>query len=220
MICLPVVENNVEDAIKTAEKYLEIADIVEFRIDMLKEVSEDDMEKFTKYPCIITVRADWEGGYWKKSNEERLNLIKKAIECNAKFVDIELKEEKNKELVKFRDEIGSKTKIIISYHDFEKTPSKDTLIDIVEKSLSIGDIAKFATMANSKEDIINILDVINKYPGKIIGIGMGEKGKLTRILGVYFGSILTFASYKGKSSAPGQVDIDTLKEIWRLMDLK
>ena len=75
-------------------------------------------------------------------------------------------------------------------------------------------------MANSKEDVLNILDVINKYPKKIIGIGMGEKGKLTRILGVYFGSILTFSSYRGKSSAPGQVEIDTLKEIWKLMDLK
>jgi len=220
MICLPVVEDNVEDAIKTAEKYLEIADIVEFRVDMLKEVSEEDIERFARYPCIITVRADWEGGFWKYSNEERLNLIKKAIECNAKFVDIELKEERNKDLVKFRDEIGSKTRVIISYHDFEKTPSKEELIEIVEKALSIGDIAKFATMANSKEDVLNILEVINKYPGKIIGIGMGEKGKLTRILGVYFGSILTFASYKGKSSAPGQVDVDTLKEILRLMDLK
>ncbi len=220
MICLPVVEDSVEKAIKTAEKYLEIADIVEFRVDMLKEVSEGDIEEFTKYPCIITVRADWEGGFWKGNNEERLNLIKKAIECNAKFVDIELREEKNKEMVKFRDEVGSKTKIIISYHDFEKTPSKEELVNIVEKALSIGDIAKFATMANNKDDVLNILEVINNYPGKIIGIGMGEEGKLTRILGVYFGSILTFASYKGKGSAPGQIDIDTLKEIWRLMGLK
>jgi len=206
--------------VQDLEKISKIADIVEFRIDMLKEVSGEDIKKFAKYPCIITVRPDWEGGYWKGNNEERLNLIKKAIECNAKFVDIELREEKNKEFVKFRDEIGSKTKIIISYHDFEKTPSKEKLVEIVEKALSLGDIAKFATMANSKEDVLNILEVINKYPGKIIGIGMGEKGKLTRILGVYFGSILTFASYKGKSSAPGQVDVDTLKEILRLMDLK
>ncbi|ACV24838.1 type I 3-dehydroquinate dehydratase [Methanocaldococcus fervens] len=220
MICLPVVEDNVEEAIKTAKKYLEIADIVEFRVDMLKEVSEEDIAEFAKYPSIITVRPEWEGGYWRGSDEERLNLIKKAIECNAKFVDIELREEKNREIVKFRDEIGSKTKIIISYHDFEKTPSKEVLDDIVKKALSIGDIAKFATMANNKEDVLNILEVINKYSGKIIGIGMGENGKLTRILGVYFGSILTFASYKGKSSAPGQVDIETLKEIWKLMNLK
>ena len=107
----------------------------------------------------------------------------------------------------------------ISYHNFKKTPSKEELSSIVEKSLSIGDIAKFATMINSKSDILNVLSTINKYSGKVIGIGMGEKGKITRILGPYFGSILTFASYKGKSSAPGQIDINTLKEIWRLMDL-
>ncbi|MCQ6253988.1 type I 3-dehydroquinate dehydratase [Methanocaldococcus sp.] len=220
MICLPVVENNINEAIKKAEEYLKIADLVEFRIDFMENVNEKDIKKLAKYPCIITVRPDWEGGYWKEDNEKRLMLIKKAIECNAKYVDIELREQKNKEIVNFRDEINSKTKIIVSYHDFDKTPSKDRLINIVEESLKIGDIAKFATMANNKDDILNILEVINKYSGRVIGIGMGEKGKITRILGVYFGSILTFASYKGKSSAPGQIDIFTLKKIWELMDLK
>ncbi len=219
MICLPIIERSVEKAITLAEEYLKIADIVEFRIDMLKKVNAKDIERFAEYPCIITIRPKWEGGYWRRSNKKRIDLIKKAIECNAKFVDIELREEKNKELVKFRDEIDSKTKIIISYHNFKKTPSKEELSSIVEKSLSIGDIAKFATMINSKSDILNVLSTINKYSGKVIGIGMGEKGKITRILGPYFGSILTFASYKGKSSAPGQIDINTLKEIWRLMDL-
>ncbi|CAB3288188.1 3-dehydroquinate dehydratase [Methanocaldococcus lauensis] len=220
MICLPVVENNITDAIKRAEEYLKIADLVEFRIDFMKDINEEDIEKLAKYPCIITVRPDWEGGYWKEDNEKRLKLIKKAIECNAKYVDIELREQKNKEIVKFRDGIKSKTKILVSYHDFDKTPPKDELINIVEDSLKIGDIAKFATMVNNKEDILNILEVTNKYSGRVIGIGMGEKGKITRILGVYFGSILTFASYKGKSSAPGQIDVFTLKKIWELMDLK
>jgi 3-dehydroquinate dehydratase-1 len=167
MICIPIIDKNVDDALKSAENALKVADIVEFRVDMLESVDKKDIEKMAKYPSIITIRADWEGGYWKGSNEERLKLIKKAIECNAKFVDIELREERNKDLVKFRDEIGSKTKIIISYHDFEKTPTKEELIEIVEKALSIGDIAKFATMANSKEDVLNILEVINKYPGMI-----------------------------------------------------
>ena len=217
MICLPVVENNIDEAIKKAEEYLKIADLVEFRIDFMENVNEEDIEKLAKYPCIITVRPDWEGGYWKEDNEKRLKLIKKAIEYNAKYVDIELREKRNKEIVKFRDETNSKTKIIVSYHDFEKTPSKNELINIVEDSLKIGDIAKFATMVNNKEDILNILEVINKYSGRVIGIGMGEKGKITRILGVYFGSILTFASYKGKSSAPGQIDIFTLKKILELI---
>jgi 3-dehydroquinate dehydratase-1 len=219
MICIPIVDNNIDDALKNAEKALEEADIVEFRVDMLKEVDESAIEEMAKYPCIITVRADWEGGFWKKSNEERINPIKKAVECNAKFVDIELKEEKNKELVKFRDEIGSKTKIIISYHDFEKTPSYEELIKIVEGELKIGDIAKFAVMAKSKEDVLRVLNVVNKYERKIIGIAMGEGGKLTRILGVHFGSILTFASMEGRASAPGQIDVKRLKEIWKLMGI-
>ena len=96
MICLPVVEDNVEEAKKTAEKILEIADIVEFRVDMLKEVSEEDIERFAEYPSIITIRPKREGRYWRKSNKKRIDLIKKAIECNAKFVDIELREEKIK----------------------------------------------------------------------------------------------------------------------------
>ncbi|NPA62124.1 MAG: type I 3-dehydroquinate dehydratase [Methanococci archaeon] len=215
MICLPVVENEVEKALKVAEEYLKVSDIVEFRVDMMNNVKEEDIEKFSKYPCIITVRPKWEGGFWKGSEEERLKLLKKAIECNAKFVDIELKEKKNKDLVNFRNEIGSKTKIIISYHDFEKTPPKKELEEIVEKALELGDIAKFATMVNDKKDVLKILHTIYKYSGNIIGIGMGEKGKLTRILGIYFGSVLTFASYGGKSSAPGQIDVFSLKEIWK-----
>ena len=46
---------------------------------------------------------------------------------------------------------------------------------------------------------------------------MGEEGKLTRILGVDFGSILTFSSMEGRSSAPGQVDVVKLKKIWELL---
>ncbi|BAP63585.1 type I 3-dehydroquinate dehydratase [Methanococcus maripaludis] len=218
MICIPVIDEDVSDAINSAKEALKYGDIVEFRIDLLNDVNFEDIEEFSKIPSIITIRAEWEGGAWKKSNEERIELLKHAIKNNAKFIDIELKEEKNLELVKYRNEIGSTTKIIVSYHDFEKTPEIDELIDVVEKELKIGDIAKFATFAHSKEDNLKILNLMNKYSGKIIAIGMGESGKLTRVLGLNFGSILTFASMEGKASAPGQVDVKKLKEILELIE--
>ncbi|ABO34501.1 3-dehydroquinate dehydratase [Methanococcus maripaludis C5] len=218
MICIPVIDEDMSDAINSAKEALKYGDIVEFRVDLLNNVTFEDITEFSKIPSIITIRAEWEGGAWKKSNEERIELLKHAIKNNAKFVDIELKEEKNLELVKYRNEIRSNTKIIVSYHDFEKTPEIDELIDVVEKELKIGDIAKFATFANSKEDTLKILNLMNKYYGKIIAIGMGESGKLTRILGLDFGSILTFASMEGKASAPGQVDVKKLKEILELIE--
>ncbi|ABR54611.1 3-dehydroquinate dehydratase, type I [Methanococcus vannielii SB] len=218
MICIPIIDNTVEKALISAKEALKYGDIVEFRLDLLDNLTKFDIEKFAKIPSIITIRANWEGGAWKESNNKRIEFLKHAIKHGAKFIDVELKEEKNLELVTYRNEIGSKTKIIVSYHDFEKTPEINELIDVVEKELKIGDIAKFATFSNSKKDVLKILEVMNKYPGDIIAIGMGESGKLTRILGLRFGSILTFASMKGKSSAPGQIDVTKLKEILNLIE--
>ena len=217
MICVPIVESNIRDAITSAERALEVADIVEFRVDYFKEIKKEDIVEMAKYPSIITIRTHWEGGRYRGSDDRRIELYKTAIENDVKYIDIELKEKRNRELVDFRDDIESKTKIIISYHNFEETPSYDTLLDIVNRELQIGDIAKFATMVNTKRDILNILRVIQNFEGKVIGIGMGERGKLTRILGTYFGSILTFASMEGKSSAPGQIDVKRLKEIYNLI---
>ncbi|AXI25246.1 type I 3-dehydroquinate dehydratase [Methanofervidicoccus sp. A16] len=219
MICVPIVEDNIKDAIISAERALEVADMVEFVVDYFREIREEDIIEMTKYPSIITIRAHWEGGRYRGSYDRRIKLYKVAIENNAKYIDIELKEKRNRELVDFRDDIGSKTKIIISYHNFKETPSYDTLLDIVNRELQIGDIGKFATMVNTKRDILNILKIIQEFEGKVIGIGMGEKGKLTRILGTYFGSILTFASMDGKCSAPGQIDVERLKEIYKTLNL-
>ncbi|MBW9221681.1 type I 3-dehydroquinate dehydratase [Methanothermococcus sp. SCGC AD-155-C09] len=217
MICIPIIENNIENAIISAEKALEVADIVEFRVDYIRDIKEKDIVKMTNYPSIITIRAHWEGGYYRDSSDKRIDLYKLAIENNVKYIDVELNEKRNRELVNFREDIGSETKIIISYHNFKETPSYNSLLEIVNKELQIGDIGKFATIVNSKEDILNILKAIQEFEGRVMGIGMGEMGKLTRILGTYFGSILTFASMEGKSSAPGQIDIITLKKIYELI---
>jgi len=217
MICVPIVEDNIRDALRSAERALEVADIVEFRVDYFRDIREEDIVEMANYPSIVTIRAHWEGGRYRGSYDRRIGLFKVAIENNVKYIDVELREKRNRELVDFRDDTGSKTEVIISYHDFEETPPYNTLRDMVNRELEIGDIGKFATMVKSKKDILNILGVTQEFEGRVIGIGMGEMGKLTRILGTYFGSILTFASMEGKSSAPGQIDVKRLREIYSLI---
>ncbi len=217
-VCIPVVESNIDDCIKFAESALKVGDIVEFRLDFIKDkIREEDIVRLSKYPSIITVRPKWEGGNFEGDDSYRLKILKWAIKNNVKYIDVELREGKNKDLVEYRDDVKSKTKIIISHHDFEKTPPKDELYNIVEEELKIGDIGKFATMVNKKEDILNILNTTLKYSNRVIGIGMGGLGKITRIIGLDFGSVLTFASL-GKSSAPGQIDTIRLKEIRKLIN--
>ena len=147
-----------------------------------------------------------------------MELYKTAVENNVRYVDVELSEKRNRDLVSYRDEIGSKTKVIVSYHNFKETPPYRELVDIVNAELQIGDLGKFATMVNSKKDVLNILRATLEFEGRVIGIGMGEKGKLTRILATYFGSVLTFASMGGKHSAPGQMDVIALKRCTALFN--
>ena len=223
LICLTITENNPNDAIRVAEAALEldIIDLVEFRLDYFKTKipSKEDIEVLSDYPCIITIRPYWEGGLYKDHNAKRIELLKTAIEYNTKYIDIELYEPKNKELVDYRNEIGSKTKVIVSYHNFNETPSYKTLVNIVTKELVIGDIAKFATMVNTKRDILTILQTINDFENKVIGIGMGDKGKLTRVLNLYFGSILTYIVFnRRKMSAPGQLDVNELCNLLTVID--
>ena len=40
MICIPIIDKNVDDALKSAENALKVADIVEFRADMLESVDK------------------------------------------------------------------------------------------------------------------------------------------------------------------------------------
>ena len=211
MICVPILEDNVDAAVLSAESALKIADIVEFRADYFRDLREEDISMFANYPSILTIRAHWEGGQYGGSPDKRMELYRTAIENNVRYVDVELSEKRNRDLLRYRDEIGSKTNVIISYHNFEETPPYNELVDIVSAELQIGDLGKFATMVNSGEDVLNILRTTSEFEGNVIGIGMGEKGKLTRILATYFGSVLTFASMGGKPSAPGQIDVMALK---------
>ena len=68
---------------------------------------------------------------------------------------------------------------------------------------------------NFEEDIKILEKIFNK---KIIVIGMGEKGKITRIVAPLLGSPFTYASLKeGKETAEGQISVDRLKELMRLL---
>jgi 3-dehydroquinate dehydratase-1 len=48
----------------------------------------------------------------------------------------------------------------------------------------------------------------------MIVLGMGDKGKITRVLQPYLGGYLTFASLDGSNSAPGQIDYNDLEKLY------
>ncbi|MGZ7049290.1 MAG: type I 3-dehydroquinate dehydratase, partial [Methanobacterium sp.] len=187
------------------------ADILEFRIDALRNPVADEVNNIIKeidYPVIATNRMKDEGGFFKGSDEERTSLLIE-VAPNVDIVDIELQTDEE-----FRQKVINASKsTIVSYHNFKNTPSSNELLDIVKMEQEIGNIAKFAVMPEDYKDTLTVLKVLSEVQNTI-GIAMGDMGRYTRLVAPVFGSPITYASID-KESAPGQLDVQTTKEILR-----
>ncbi|MBS3067078.1 type I 3-dehydroquinate dehydratase [Candidatus Micrarchaeota archaeon] len=210
-VCVSIGDCSVEECIKSLQD-LELAEI---RLDKINaKLSTDDVKNIfsQKLKLIATCRAT------KTLNDtERKNLLLSAIDAGAAYVDIEVEASDA-----YKNEILNKAKskgckIIISYHNYESTPKKGELEQIVNWCLEAGDIAKIACKVQSQHDNARLLSLLDTDK-KIIVIGMGEKGKITRIVAPLLGSPFTYASLKeGKETAEGQISVDRLKELMRLL---
>ena len=203
------------------------ADLIEWRIDFFDQV--EDTEKLVetakklrqvmgKMPLLTTFRTHFEGGVKKLSEEEYFDICRVLIKEKAPdLLDLELfrKTSKLKEIITEAHE--NNIYIIMSNHDFDKTPATSEL----ERRLTLmktygADIAKIAVMPNSARDVLNLLLATDNMKYKLncplITMAMGDLGKVTRISGEVFGSCLTFGTV-GDASAPGQIESTNLKGI-------
>lgn len=208
LICVPIFKEELDSAKKTADKALKLgADILELRIDALQNPESDKIGRFMDTftgKIIATNRKTSEGGLFKGSEAERTNILREVADF-AQYVDIELLTEKKylKKVIK-----ASKS-TIISFHDFNRTPSVNELLEVVRQEKEIGDMAKFAVMPRNMQDTLTVFQVLSQVKDTI-GISMGELGSYTRVTAALFGSPLTFASLD-EVSAPGQLDIESTK---------
>ncbi len=196
-----------------------LADFLELRLDLMKDYDLGALLQAATKPCIVTNRTKREGGQFAGTEEERVNILKKAMDAGAEYVDIETSTPK--ELLKPFLESGHKSKIILSYHNFTDTPEElEHLYKIMCEMPA--DVIKIVTYAR---DITNNLAVFKliyrakKDDKKIIALCMGERGEISRILSPLLGGFLTFGSLEtGKESAPGQITAVKLRDIYRVGD--
>ena len=115
---------------------------------------------------------------------------------------------------------SSKTKFIVSSHDYKTTPDNEYLYKLVQAIRDVGaDIVKFATTGQDISDGNRVLEVVRttSQDGPVIGLCMGEKGQATRILAGKYGGFLTFGALSPeRQSAPGQPTIDELRNLYRI----
>ncbi len=217
-ICVPIIAKNKKEALAAIEKAtVQGADILELRIDFLKDLNSSTLKslvKASKLPVIVTARIAGEGGQWQGTEKDRVKCLLQAANYGVDCIDIELIKA-DKKIISELKKTGAK--IILSHHDFKKTPQLKDLKSIHNQMLKMGaDIGKVVTMIKTKKDREIIYQLIKGSPkNKIIAIGMGALGTETRIKGPEMGSYLTFASLtKAQASAPGQLTLKEMREIF------
>lgn len=213
-ICTVVTGTSLDEFLQNLEKTQQVSDLIELRVDYIQNIKPTDIEiikqKTTKL-AIFTCRRKEEGGQFTGSDEDRLSVIQQAIKLSYPFVDIEYATYKDTPVDR------GASQLILSYHNFDETPPYWQLTrTIFEMSMLKPDIIKIATMVQTEYDNQKLMRVLlSKKPNENqIIIGMGEKGKITRVLGPLLGSYLTFASANDIQTTPGQIHINTLKIIY------
>jgi 3-dehydroquinate dehydratase I len=233
-ICVPLVGETITELLEEASflKTLDL-DIVEWRVDFFDDV--EDLEKVKEAlnairsilpdtPLVFTFRSAKEGGEKEVSTSYYFELNKVMVESGLiDIVDVELfnEEEEIKRFVAVAH--SHNVYVILSNHDFDKTPAKEEIIGRLRKAQDLGgDLPKIAVMPQSTSDVLTLLDATNAMnelyaDTPIITMSMAGKGVISRLAGEVFGSALTFGAAK-KSSAPGQVPVTELRNILSLIN--
>lgn len=186
-------------------------------------------------PLLFTFRSKEEGGKMDIDDSAYIQLCQEGIDSGyADMIDVELNRyerifcadsEKAGHKLPFRtagEDLVSYAKrkniiVVMSNHDFDGTPEEDEILRRLEREDHYGaDIMKIAVIPHDRYDVIKLLDATVKMSNKtekpLMTISMSKLGAISRMIGEFTGSAITFAAV-GETSAPGQMDIERMREI-------
>ena len=219
-MCTSISAKSVSEMSRKAGRALELgSDLVEFRIDhLLKPDAEGILRGLSQYSarCVLTVRSKRQGGEFRGSEVERVQLLVDICKMKPAFADVELETAREFEdaMRTIKKKAGDQ---IISWHDFQETPDRSELLKRYNEASRFGGIAKIVTFANRTEDVIRVLSLYRGSGRKLIAFCMGEKGMFSRILSFYAGSPIAYAALPGERVAPGQLSIVEMTELTRIL---
>jgi len=198
------------------------ADFVEIRFDFLMPADMQESLKIVegiRNRAVFTLRSVQQNGKFIGKNEDRIFWLKQLALSQPMFLDIELHTlHDNDELVDFFTE--QKTRMLVSWHDFEKTPTRNELTDLLGEMRIYSNYVKLVTTALNVEDCIRVLDLYKTVTElNLISFAMGVLGILSRILCTIYGNApFTYAALE-EPFVSGQLTIQQMRKLYGMFGL-
>ena len=225
---VPITAKTKEQAIAQAKVIAanQDADLAEFRIDLLDFAADSkqvialghELEKILgDKPMIATIRTHNEGGKLSISDSDYGKTYQAYLK--QPFMDLlDVEMFRDQQVVKNTVKLAHDKKVLIvmSNHDFQKTPSEDEIVKRLLKQDELGaDILKIAVMPQSKQDVFTLMNATLKVSQQskkpLLTMSMGKLGTISRIATANMGGSFSFGMI-GEASAPGQIDVTQLKQ--------
>jgi len=217
--CVTLAEPTPSKLRSLLKKTLRRSDYVELRLDFMKPSMVPRALNLVKRDlkrCICTLRPKSEGGKFSGGEKNRISILKLVAEYNPHLLDVEYNTiRKNKDLRQYLKR--SKTDLLVSWHDFKKTPNSTSLKKMANQMFKFSKNIKIVTTARSIGDSAKVLSLYKNVPknGNLVAFAMGDYGRMSRILCTQIGSPYTYVSL-GKPIAPGQFSLDEVKSIFKM----
>lgn len=217
--CVTLTESNPSRLKLILKKILKRSNYAEIRFDFMDskkiplalQLVKKDLKR-----CVCTLRPRSEGGKFSGNEKERISILKLIAEFNPYLLDVEYNTiRKNRDLYCYLKE--TKTNLIVSWHDFKKTPNTRFLNRRMAYMAKFSKTIKIVTTARTISDALRILSLYKSAQKSciLIAFAMGDYGRMSRILCTQLGSPYTYVSL-GKPVAPGQFSLDEVKSIFKL----
>lgn len=223
-MCIPIrarsplqLNNKIKRALRKKPDFLEIwlDRFSSFSLAQLK-----NLIKSCKAPVIAVCRGKAEKGGFGASERERIDVLIKALNSGALFVDCGVDTDKSL-LLKLKKACALRgAKFIVSKHFYNGTPDLEILLAAVAGARRLGaDIVKIACRVKNWSDNAILFELTAREAAggkKIIVLGMGEKGKISRCGCPMLGSYLAFTSLDEKSkTAAGQMTVEEFRAAFK-----
>lgn len=182
------------------------ADLVELRLDGVRDLDVDAAVAGRPLPVLVTCRAAWQGGRFDGDEATRVRILERAWDLGAEFVDVE-----HGAADAFVARVGGR-RIVRSWHDFDGVPADaaDRLRDMLASG---AEIVKLAVTAQRLTDVVTLKQLAATVGGRGVLLAMGPAGVASRLLAARLGSRWTYA---GDGVAPGQLPLARMRDEFRV----
>ena len=173
-------------------------------------------------PVLLTCRPERQGGYFPGSEEERISVLRAAIDSGVSWVDLEadIDSKIRSELVEIAK---GKTMVISSTHFSEEPSSASEILDDIEEMADSGDIIKVCYNTTGRNSALKLFEaawMLKESDKKTAIMGLGVGGDWTRIHAPLLDQYLVYSTMETGShlSSEGRINTSDLLIAWEMLN--